>query len=434
MGLVIGVDVGSSSARAVALDRDGVVRGEATARYPSAGVDGQHRPAGREDPQAWRRGVASALEMLRTTTRSADRPAAVCIGGQSPTTIPATGGLAVTCRHPAGVTESPAGQHHHQHALLKSELGDELVPMQLWDWLAAQLGAPPRQGRWPGDPQLPGYGDPVPTGTVVGVADGTDGLLPGTPLVAGAQDAYLAFWAAGTDTPGRALDPGGRTGGLGVAVKQEARPDVLYSLQSAAPGVDIVGGPVASHGLMLEWLSATTGRSVEQLLALASTAKPGAGGVLILPYLEGERAPRWNPDLRAEVTGIGSSTGPGELARAVLESTGYGLAHIAEVLGGHGVRADVVVCGGSPARSRLWCQIKSAILDLPVEIPRHPDLAAYGAALAAGSGAGWWAQPGAGSSGSWPRPATELIEPSPTPIYREGYRRFLALGDAAAHR
>jgi sugar (pentulose or hexulose) kinase len=118
----------------------------------------------------------------------------------------------------------------------------------------------------------------------------------------------------------------------------------------------------------------------------------------------------------------------------VLESTGYGLAHIAEVLGGHGVQADVVVCGGSPARSRLWCEIKSAILDLPVEIPRHPDLAAYGAALAAGSGAGWWAHPGAGPSGSWPRPATELIEPSPSAVYRDGYRRFLALGDAAAHR
>jgi xylulokinase len=429
-GLVIGVDVGSGSARALALDGDGVVRGEATARYP----EHERRPAGRADPLAWRRGVASALEMVRATTRGADRPSAVCIGGQSPTTIAFSGGLAVTCRHPAGVTESPAGQHQAQHQVLRSELGNDVHPMQLWDWLVGHLGAPPRQGRWPGDPELPGYGEVVATGEVVGVADGTDGLHPGTLLVAGAQDAYFAFWAAGTDVPGRALDPGGRTGGLGVAVKSEARPDVLYSLQSAAPGVDIVGGPVASHGLMLEWLATVTGRSIEQLLALADQVPPGAGGVLALPYLEGERAPRWNADLRAELVGIGSATGPGELARAVLESTGYGLAHIAEQLSQYGVHADVMVCGGSPARSRLWCQIKSAILELPVEIPRHADLAAYGAALAAGAGAGWWPQPGAGASGSWPGPATELIEPEPLPEYRAGYQRFLALGDAAASR
>ncbi|HSS10649.1 MAG TPA: FGGY-family carbohydrate kinase, partial [Acidimicrobiales bacterium] len=185
---------------------------------------------------------------------------------------------------------------------------------------------------------------------------------------------------------------------------------------------------------MLEWLSEVTGHQIEDLLARAEGVPAGASGVLVLPYLEGERAPRWNRDLRAELVGISIDTGPGELTRAVLESSGYGLAHIAEELAGYGVYADVLVCAGAPARSRLWCSIKASVLELPVEIPDCPDLAAYGAALAAGSGVGWWPKPGQGTSGSWPRPPVEVIKPEPLPEYRAGYRRFLELGDAAVVR
>jgi xylulokinase len=154
----------------------------------------------------------------------------------------------------------------------------------------------------------------------------------------------------------------------------------------------------------------------------------------VLPYLEGERAPRWNRDLRAELVGLTSEHGPAEVARAVLEGTAYGLAHIAADLRSAGVAIDVVVCGGSPARSRLWCEIKAAVLGVPVEVPDEPDLAAYGAALAAGAGAGWWPAPGVGGSGSWPRPTTRTIDPVPEPAYTAGFARFVALGDAAVAR
>ena len=162
--------------------------------------------------------------------------------------------------------------------------------------------------------------------------------------------------------------------------------------------------------------------------------KVGSRGVVVLPYIEGERAPRWNRHLRAEVAGISAATGPGELTRAILESTAYGLAHIADELASFGVYADVLVCGGSPSRSRLWCSIKASVLEMPVEIPDYPDLAAYGAALAAGSGLGWWPKPGHGPPGSWPRLPVEVIKPEPRAEYRAGYRRFLDLGNAAVAR
>jgi xylulokinase len=333
----------------------------------------------------------------------------------------------VTCRHPAGATGSPEEQHYAQRELL----GPAAVPRQLYDWLTARLGGADRQARWPDDPTLDGYGPRAGTGSVVGVGDGSHGLPAGVPLVAGAQDAYLAFWAGGIDRPGRGLDPGGRTGGLAVAAPAGPGPRGPYALPSPAAGIDIVGGPVSGHGLMLEWLQTFTGLAVPDLLALAARVPPGARGVLVLPYLEGERAPRWNRSLRAEVTGLGSETGRAEVARAVLEAAAYGLRHIA---GSLPVPLEVLVCAGSPARSPLWCAIKASVLEVPVEVPAQTDLAAYGAALAAGAGVGWWPRPGEGHGGAWPRPPVTVVDPVPDAAYAAAYRRFVDLGDAAERR
>ncbi|MCW2943161.1 MAG: hypothetical protein JWN00_6146 [Actinomycetia bacterium] len=428
--VAVGVDLGSNSARAVALDPDGRVLGSARGPYPGA----ESWPAGRAVPEGWLAGVVAALGTLAGEVPGTRRPAALCLGGQSPTTVPDGGGLAVTCRHPAGVTGSPEEQHLAQAELLRTEYGPALAPVQVYDWLSARLGAGPAQSRWPGDPELHGYGPVVATGERLGTTDGGHGLPAGIPLIAGAQDAYLAIWAAGVDAPGRALDPGGRTGGLAVAVSTGDRKAGMYALRSAAAGVDVVGGPVSGHGLTLEWLCALTGRPLTELLAAAAAVPPGAGDVLVLPYLEGERAPRWNRELRGEIVGLNASSGPGEITRAALEGAAYGLAHIAEELRGQGAGLDVLVCAGAPARSPLWCAIKASVLEVPVEVPAETDLAAYGAALAAGAGAGWWPRPGAGASGDWPLPAVTVIHPEPDPAYRRMYRRFVALGDAAELR
>jgi sugar (pentulose or hexulose) kinase len=431
---VVGVDIGSNSARALALGPDGAVLGSAVAGYPGAE---SWRP-GHAGPQGWLAGAAEAVAALVARVPAAARPAAIAFGGQSPTTVATAGetpgeGTALTCRHPAGATGSPVDQHHAQRDLLR-ETGAGAVVWQLYDWVMARLGAERHQSRWAGDPLLDGYGPAAATGSVVGAASGAYGIPAGTPLVAGAQDAYLAFWAGGLDRAGRAMDPGGRTGGLAVAVPAGSPAADHYALPSAVPGLDIVGGPVAAHGLMLEWLSVLTGREVPELLALAAGVPPGAGGITVTPYLEGERAPRWNRELRSEIHGLSSATGPGELARAALEGAAYGLAHIALELAARGAPVETLVCAGSPARSRLWCSVKAAVLGVPVEVPEPVDVAAYGAALAAGAGAGWWPAPGAGRGGDWPRPPMTVIEPEPDPVYEEGLRYFLALGDAEVAR
>jgi sugar (pentulose or hexulose) kinase len=420
--VAVGLDVGTGGARALALDRRGAVVASSAAAYHGDA----DWPEGRADAHAWLQAVHECLQGLGAAAEGA---AAICVGGQSPTTVPDDGAvLAVTCRHPAGLGGSPSEQHQAQRAVIDPERTVHIEPYQLWDWLLHQLGAERHQGRWPGDPPLDDYGPLRTTGDVVGATP------EGVPLVTGAQDAYLAFWAAGIDVPGRAVDPGGRTGGIALAVASGTKVPGLWAFRSAARGVDIVGGPVNAHGLALEWLAEITGRDVDSLLQLAAESPPGARGVMLLPYLNGERAPRWNPALRGELSGVRTDTSVADLARATLEASAYGLAHIAMLFRDAGARIDSMVCTGSPARSELWCQIKASVLEVAVEVPAQTDLAAYGAALAAGAGVGWWPRPGEGDPGAWPRPAMRRVEPRPCAAYRAALQRFIESGDAAERR
>jgi sugar (pentulose or hexulose) kinase len=428
MSVVVGIDVGTRSVRVVALDPEGALAGHAGADYDRR----SQWPAGRADPQCWRRAVETALQRLTARCPAAASPAAVAVGGQSPTVVPPDG-LAVTYSYAEGIDGGITAQQAAQCRLLESEHpGGELS--QLWDWMLASLGAPRLQSRWPDDTALDGLGESTTTGTVVGTADGSWGVPRGTRLVAGAPDALLTFWAAGLDELHRACDPGGRTGGLVVAVRSADCAPGLMRMASPAQGCSMIGGPASAHGASLDWLATVTGRPRPELLELAVGVPAGARGVTFLPYLEGERAPRWQRRLTGEFHGLRADTGPAELARAVLEGAAYGLAHIGPALRTDGAEIDVVTCTGGPSRSRLWCEIKASVLGADFDVPGFTELSAYGAALAAGAGADWWPQPGGGDRGSWPRPRMTRIDSVPHQAYREGFERFVSLGDAAERR
>jgi sugar (pentulose or hexulose) kinase len=423
--VVVGVDVGSSGSRAVAIDRRGGVVATSEAEHLSSPF-----PLGEADPAEWRKGAVTAISRLGV------HPAAIGIGGQGPTTVVANGVRALTLRHPAGATGGMESQPIAQAAALRQIVGSEIVPRQLWDWVAASLGGDGSiQSVWPGSKPLDGFGDPVPVGTAVGVTSADSGLPAGVPLVPGCNDAFMTAWGSAIDTPGKAFDPGGTTGGLGVAVRASEHPAVAaFGMTSHVPGVVIVGGPTAAHGAMMGWWSRITGRPVDELISAAAAVPPGAYGVMVLPFFEGERAPRWNTSLRAEIVGLHLEHGTEVVTRALLESAAYGLAHIARKLADQGVGLDRVVCSGATSRSRLWTEIKAAVLEVPFDVPECEQMASYGAALTAGAGIGWWPRPGEGQPGAWPQPAMTTIAPEPLEVYRVNVDRFIALGDAAEAR
>jgi xylulokinase len=423
--VVAGVDIGSGAARAVAITRTGAVAAFASATYHEAAA-----PPGQADPAGWFEAALTALAGLGA------EPTAVAFGGQAPTTVAASGERAFTLRHPAGAGTDSAGQHAAQAAWLRERFGRGTRPRQLWDWVAARLGARPgEQSVWPGSAPLPGFGDPVAAGSSLGETDGAGGLASGIVLGAGANDAFLAAWASGMDRPGKGFDPGGSTGGLGVVVRAAEHAEAAaFGMAAAVPGLAIVGGPAAALGGSLSWWSRITGQPIEALLGHAAVVPAGAFGVMVLPFFEGERAPRWDPALRAEIVGLRLEHGAGVVARALLEAGAYGLAHIARTLAAQGIGLDRLVCSGSPSRSPLWNAMKAAVLEVPVDVPSFPDMSAYGAALAAGAALGWWPRPGEGGAGDWPLPEMATVTPEPLAAYREGLERFIALGDEAAAR
>lgn len=425
--LVVGVDVGSSGARSVAIDRGGRVIATSSVEYK-----GSYDAADAEaDPAVWLTGLSDSVGAL-----GCDPPMALGVGGHSPTTVASTGGLALTFRHSAGESSSPPDQHAAHAAVLQERLGPHVEPRLLWDYLLSRIGGDPEvQSVWPSMQGLPGFGEPVPVGVSVGTSTGDYGIPEGVILVPGSNDGYMTAWASGIDTPGRAFDPGGRAGGLGIAASSGDHEDLArYGMPSHVPGVSIVGGPVASHGALLDWWAATTGRDVGELIKLAAGVEPGARGVTALPYLEGARSPRWNRNLCAQINGLTMDSDIGTVTRALLESTAYGLAHIARSLASQGVRLDRVVSSGGPSRSTLWASIKAAVLEVPIDVPDCSEMAAYGATLAAGAAVGWWPRPGEGEPGDWPMPAVVTIEPEPLEVYRGGLDRFIILGDEAAKR
>jgi ribulose kinase len=88
--------------------------------------------------------------------------------------------------------------------------------------------------------------------------------------------------------------------------------------------------------------------------ALASP--PGAGGLLYLPYLLGERSPRWNHDARGAFVGLSVSTGKGDISRAVLEGVGFNLKIILDILergAAAGGISEVIMIGGG-AKGAVW--------------------------------------------------------------------------------
>jgi len=155
---------------------------------------------------------------------------------------------------------------------------------------------------------------------------------------------------------------------------------------------------MAALGKCLDWVRQVVGPglSFEELIAQAVQAPPGAGGLIFLPYLAGERAPIWDPQARGVFFGLTLNHRPEHLVRAVLESVAFALRHVAGELIEGGARIDELrVCGGH-AQSGEWNQIKADVTGFSVAVPRVREAALMGVREAALMGAAVLAGVGAG--------------------------------------
>ena len=131
----------------------------------------------------------------------------------------------------------------------------------------------------------------------------------------------------------------------------------------------------------LDWFAKTFAPShtLDQIADIAADAPTGADGVLFHPYLLGERAPHWNPDLTASFTGMTRATNQSHLARAVFEGIGHALTQIWQSMD---IAAGEATVLGGGARNAFWCQMIADMTGTVLRVPEHTD-AAFGAALLA---------------------------------------------------
>ncbi len=215
------------------------------------------------------------------------------------------------------------------------------------------------------------------------------GLPPGIPAFAGFPDFLAGLVGAGIVEVGMAGDRGGTSEAINIAAASPFPGRGLLSLPHAIEGLWNLSGGLSTAGKSLEWLASILGLGdAAGLVETAATAGPGAGGMVFIPYLAGERAPLWDADRRGAFAGLSLSTSRADMARAACEALCYSLRLPAELArdAGYGLR-ELRATGGT-ARSPFLASLKASILKLPVAIPEVGDCELVGDAAAAAVGLG----------------------------------------------
>lgn len=237
---------------------------------------------------------------------------------------------------------------------------------------------------------------PSVTGVVSDEAAARTGLAPGTPVVAGGGDQ-----AANAVGVGAISDEVGALslGTSGVVFVPTSRPVVevagrAHSFCHAVPDTWHVMGVMLSAAGSLRWYRDTLAPGIDfgALVAEAAPVAPGADGLRFLPYLTGERTPHPDPNARGAFVGLTVRHTRAHLTRAVLEGVAFGLRDGLELMRDAGVTmpGELRASGGG-TKSPLWRQIVADVLDVPVVTVGTAEGAAFGAAVLAAVGAGWFA-------------------------------------------
>jgi xylulokinase len=214
----------------------------------------------------------------------------------------------------------------------------------------------------------------------------------GIPVAAGAGDQAAAALGVGVDRPGPVSVVLGTSGVVFAALPAfAADPQArVHAFCHAVPGGWHAMGVMLSAAGSLRWLRDTLGggRGYDELVGTAAGWPAGTDGLTFLPYLTGERTPHADAHARAAFAGLTLRHDLGAFVRAVLEGVAYGLRDSLQLLRELGVDPHAGHASGGGARSELWLQILASVLDLPIRRAATDEGSAYGAALLGGVAAG----------------------------------------------
>ncbi len=245
--------------------------------------------------------------------------------------------------------------------------------------------------------------------------------------------------AAGRTPAGQLLGPGTGDNAASALGLGAVTGDVIVSIGTSGVACAVAEKPVGDVSGAVAGFADATGRflplvatmnaarvlaAAERILGvdhdefseLALSAPAGAGGMVLVPYLEGERTPN-RPDATGALHGMRlETTNPAHLARAAVEGMLCGLADAVDAVRALGTPVERIILVGGAARSRAVREIASAVLGLPVTVPQPGEYVARGAARQAA-----WVLSGAAEPPAWPLADVVATEVEPTPQVRARY-------------
>lgn len=215
-------------------------------------------------------------------------------------------------------------------------------------------------------------------------------------FVIGASDGCLANLGTGAVRPGVAALTIGTSGALRVAshhaVFNERAMTFSYRLDE---DIFINGGPVNNGGIALKWhlknlfnKEELTAEDYSEAFSRAGTVKPGAEGLIFLPYLQGERAPIWDSKSCGTFFGIGLKHHTPHFIRAVVEGICFALNDVLQSLAASGQQIDQLNVSGGFVSSAVWLQIMADITGKKLVLATTEDASAVGAAYLAAKATG----------------------------------------------
>jgi xylulokinase len=473
--MLLGIDLGTGSAKALLLATDGTAAGEASSSYP---VRAPHPGWAESEPEDWWLAVASAVR--RAVGNHADRVEAIALSGQMHGVVLASeSGQPLRPAILWADTRSSAALniYHSLDAAILERLGNPVTagmagPTLLWlreheaavcsearwalqpkDWLrlrmTGEVATEPsdasgtllydvvsdnwaREAIWALNLRSDWLPKIIPSSAIAGYLTTTAsehlGLRVGLPVIAGAADTAAAALGNGLLEPGLVQ----LTIGTGAQIITPRSQPIIdphgrtHLYRAALPNQWYSLAAMQNAGLALEWVRGILGLSWQEVYTKAFSVPPGCEGLTFLPYLTGERTPHLDPYVRGAWVGLGLYHTQAHLMRAALEGVAFALRQGFEALEATGFKAAQLRLAGGGTAEMPWKQLLTDVLRIPLYATTVAAASARGAALLAGIGIGIYADANDTSKLS-ATPTLAATPQSVDPTLEEAWMRYQSL-------
>ncbi|MWC30306.1 xylulokinase [Paenibacillus sp. MMS18-CY102] len=446
MGYVIGIDLGTSAVKALLVDQEGAVRGEASRAYP---LFHEHTGWSEQKPDDWVEATIEALkELSEASGINPTEIEGISFSGQMHGLVllnsegnPVRNAIlwndtrtTAQCREIErtlgdkllGITRNPALEgftlpkilwvrQHEPQAFEQAELF--LLPKDYvrfcltgklhmdYSDAAGTLLLDVANKHWSAE-ALQAFGLPASfcpalvdshaqVGTLLPAVAERLGLPASVKVFAGGADNACGAIGSGILSEGLTLSSIG-TSGVILNYENDKNADFAGKVHFFNHGKEnafYAMGVTLAAGYSLSWFKNTfaAGESFDQLLDGVGEVKPGAGGLLFTPYLVGERTPHADANIRASFIGVDGSHRRIDFARAVMEGITFSLNESVDLFRKAGKKVETIISIGGGAQNPAWLQMQADIFNATVVALENEQGPGLGAAMLAAYGCGWFA-------------------------------------------